>query len=240
MATNVWNPLHATAGGRHWSYLRVFDWSFSTDQSKHTLAVMPELSTFLLFATSAAALVLMPGPNLIYIVTRSVEAGRRAGLASMLGVETGTLVHVAAAAFGLSALLASSAVAFEVVRYAGVAYLVFLGVRALRSKEAPAGAPAASTRRTYAEGVLVNLLNPKVSLFFVAFLPQFVDPARGGVVTQVLALGVVFIAIAATLDLLFVIGAGLVGERVRRGRRYAGAVYLGLAAFAAASGGRRS
>jgi threonine/homoserine/homoserine lactone efflux protein len=202
---------------------------------------MPDSSTLLLFATSAAALVLIPGPNLIYIVTRSVEAGRRAGLASMLGVETGTIVHVAAAAFGVSALLASSAVAFEVVRYAGVAYLVYLGVRALRSKEAPAGAAAAGgVRRTYAEGVLVNVLNPKVSLFFVAFLPQFVDPARGAIATQVLVLGVVFIAIAATLDLLFVVGAGMVGERIRRGRRYTGVVYLALAAFAAASGGRRS
>jgi threonine/homoserine/homoserine lactone efflux protein len=201
---------------------------------------MPETSTFLLFATSVAALVLIPGPNLIYIVTRSVEAGRRAGLASMLGVETGTLVHVAAAAFGVSALLASSATAFEVVKYAGVAYLIYLGVRALRSDEAPAGAPATDARRTFAEGVLVNVLNPKVSLFFVAFLPQFVDPARGAVVTQVLALGVVFIAIAAALDLLFVLGAGLIGERLRRGRRYTGVVYLALAAFAAASGGRRS
>jgi threonine/homoserine/homoserine lactone efflux protein len=146
---------------------------------------MPDLPSLLLFAGSAATLVLVPGPNLIYIVTRSVEAGRRAGFASMLGVETGTMVHVAAAAFGLSALLASSAVAFEIVKYAGVAYLVYLGVRALRSRDHEADSPATETgmRRTYAEGVLVNVLNPKVSLFFLAFLPQFVDPAGGSATT---------------------------------------------------------
>jgi threonine/homoserine/homoserine lactone efflux protein len=201
---------------------------------------MPELSTLALFATSAAALVLIPGPNLIYIVTRSVESGRRAGLASMLGVETGTVVHVAAAACGLSTLIASSAVAYEVVRWAGVAYLVYLGLRALLTHEAPATVASAGMRRTYAEGLLVNVLNPKVSLFFVAFLPQFVDPARGEVMLQVLVRGLIFALVAATFDLLFVVGAGLVGERLRRGRRFAGGVYLALAAFAAHTGGPRS
>jgi threonine/homoserine/homoserine lactone efflux protein len=201
---------------------------------------VPEPTTLLLFAGSVATLVLIPGPNLIYIVTRSVEAGRRAGLLSMLGVETGTVVHVAAAAFGLSAVLASSATAFEIVKYAGVAYLVYLGVRALRSKEAPPVAGPSGMRRTFAEGVLVNVLNPKVSLFFLAFLPQFVDPARGTTAGQVLVLGAVFLAIASLLDLLFVAGAGLVGERLRGGRRFAGGVYLALAALAAAGGPRRS
>src|ERR671915_1647866 len=219
------------------------NWSFQADQSKHTLVHMPELATLLLFAGSAATLVLIPGPNLVYIVTRSVEAGRRTGLASVAGVEAGTLIHVAAAAFGLSALLASSAVAFEVVKYAGVAYLVYLGVRALRSGKAPeAQVEPAGMRRTVAEGVLVNVLNPKVSLFFLAFLPQFVDPDKGSAVTQILALGVVFMAIAATLDLLFVLAAKLVGERLGGGgsRRFAGGVYLALAALAAATGGRRT
>jgi threonine/homoserine/homoserine lactone efflux protein len=204
---------------------------------------MPEPSSLLLFAGSVATLVLIPGPNLIYIVTRSVEAGRRAGLASMLGVETGTMVHIAAAAFGLSALLASSAVAFEIVKYAGVAYLVYLGVRALRSHGRAADRPASQTgmRRTYAEGVLVNVLNPKVSLFFLAFLPQFVDPARGSATTQVLVLGLVFFVIAAVLDLLFVVAAAPMSPRLKgRGRRFAGGVYLALAALAAAGGPRRT
>ncbi|HEV3377027.1 MAG TPA: LysE family translocator [Thermoleophilaceae bacterium] len=205
---------------------------------------MPELSTLLLFAASAATLVLIPGPNLLYIVTRSVEAGRRTGLASVAGVEAGTLIHVAAAAFGLSALLASSAIAFEVVKYAGVAYLVYLGVRSLRDGGAAhedAASPA-GVRRTVAEGLLVNVLNPKVSIFFLAFLPQFVDADRGAATTQVLVLGVVFIAVATVLDLLFVLAAGAIGKRLERGRshRFAGGVYLALAAVAAATGGRRS
>jgi threonine/homoserine/homoserine lactone efflux protein len=204
---------------------------------------MPELASLLLFAGSAATLVLVPGPNLIYIVTRSVESGRRAGLASMLGVETGTMIHVAAAAFGLSALLASSAVAFEVVKYAGVAYLVYLGVRAFRAggSEKATVAPA-GMRRTVAEGVLVNVLNPKVSLFFLAFLPQFVDPDRGGATTQILVLGLVFIAVATVLDLLFVLAAGAVRQRLggAKSHRFAGGVYIALAALAAATGGRRS
>lgn len=201
---------------------------------------VPELSTLLVFAGSVAALVLVPGPNLIYIVTRSVEAGRSAGLASMLGVEVGTLVHVAAAAFGVTALLASSAVAFDVVRYAGVAYLVFLGVRALRAGEAPDTAPHGGLRRSFAEGVLVNVLNPKVSLFMLAFLPQFVDPDRGAAAGQVLVLGAVLLAVASTLDLLFIAGAGLIRKRLGRGRRVAGGVYLVLAALAAVGGGRRT
>jgi threonine/homoserine/homoserine lactone efflux protein len=204
---------------------------------------MPDLATLLLFAASVATLVLIPGPNLVYIVTRSVEAGRRAGLASILGVEIGTMIHVAAAAFGLSALLASSATAFEIVKYAGVAYLVYLGVRALRAgKEPELQVTRAGMRRTVAEGMLVNVLNPKVSLFFLAFLPQFVDPDKGSAVSQILVLGVVFIAIAATLDLLFVLAAGLVSKRLAGsgGRRLAGGVYIALATLAAATGGRRS
>jgi threonine/homoserine/homoserine lactone efflux protein len=204
---------------------------------------MPDLATLLLFAGSVATLVLIPGPNLMYIVTRSVEAGRKAGLASVLGVETGTMIHVAAAAFGLSALLASSAVAFEIVKYVGVAYLVYLGIRALRGGKAPeAQVTPAGMCRTVAEGMLVNVLNPKVSLFFLAFLPQFVDPEKGSAATQILVLGLVFIAIAATLDLLFVLGANLVGKRIGGGgsHRFAGGVYLALAALAAATGGRRT
>jgi threonine/homoserine/homoserine lactone efflux protein len=204
---------------------------------------MPDLATLLLFAGSVATLVLIPGPNLIYIVTRSAEAGRKAGLASILGIEAGTMIHVAAAAFGLSALLASSAVAFEIVKYVGVAYLVYLGIRALRNGKAPEAQVApAGMRRTVAEGMLVNVLNPKVSLFFLAFLPQFVDPEKGSAATQILVLGLVFITIAATLDLLFVLAANLASKRLGGGgtQRFAGGVYLALAALAAATGGRRS
>jgi len=210
---------------------------------------MPETDTFVIFAASALGLVLIPGPNVIYIVTRGVDQGRRAGLASALGVETATLVHVAAAAAGLSALLASSAVAFEVVKYAGAAYLAYLGLRTLLSGERLGSEhsprPAGLTR-VYAEGIVVNLLNPKVALFFLAFLPQFVDPEAGPAALQVLALGTVLLAMGLASDVGYALGAGSVGARLRRrpalmrGRCWvAGCVYLVLAAVAALAGGRR-
>jgi threonine/homoserine/homoserine lactone efflux protein len=210
---------------------------------------VPEPQTLLLFAASAVALVAVPGPNLIYIVTRSIDQGRRAGVASALGVETATLVHIAAAAAGLSAALASSATAFTVVKYAGAAYLVFLAVRAFRERgEDPEGerAPAAGTR-VFAEGFVVNLLNPKVALFFLAFLPQFVDADAGAAWIQVLVLGALLAAIGLSIDLLYALAAGSLGglirgnPAVRRIRaRAAGGVYLALAAVTLAGGRRGS
>jgi threonine/homoserine/homoserine lactone efflux protein len=209
---------------------------------------VPEPSTLFLFAVAALALVVVPGPNLIYIVTRSIDQGRAAGVASALGVETATLVHIAAAAAGLSAALASSATAFTVVKYAGAAYLVFLALRSFqeRGEEVAGERPPAAGRRVYAEGFVVNLLNPKVALFFLAFLPQFVDPDAGAAWTQVLVLGALLAAIGLTVDLLYALAAGSLGSLVRgnhavarwRGR-IAGGVYLALAAVTLA-GGRRS
>lgn len=205
---------------------------------------MPEPTTLAVFALSAVVLIAIPGPNLIYIVTRSVDGGRRVGFASALGVEAGTLVHVTAAAVGLSALLASSALAFDLVKLAGVAYLLYLGLRALLQRE-PGGQEEErpdAVARVFAEGALVNLLNPKVSIFFLAFMPQFVDPSVGAATTQVLVLGALFFLIALVLDLLYVLVAGLLSGVLRpgRARRYAtGGIYLALAAFAA-SGSRKS
>jgi threonine/homoserine/homoserine lactone efflux protein len=226
---------------------RGLNWSFRSDRFDHTVTTVPEPSTLLLFAASAVALVAVPGPNLIYIVTRSIDQGRGAGVASALGVEAATLVHIAAAAAGLSAALASSATAFSVVKYAGAAYLVFLAVRAFRERGGdPEGerAPAAG-RRVFAEGFVVNLLNPKVALFFLAFLPQFVDPNAGAAWTQVLVLGGLLAAIGLSIDLLYALAAGSLGglirgnaavQRIRAGA--AGSVYLALAAVTLA-GGRR-
>lgn len=210
---------------------------------------MPEGSTLLVFVAASVALLLVPGPAMLYIVTCSVEGGRRAGLLSMLGVETGGLVHVAGAAAGLSALLASSATAFSVVKYAGAAYLVYLGVQRLRGSAAGGeqGAPEHGRgARLFRQGVLVQVLNPKVAVFFLAFLPQFVDPARGAV-GQIVVLGVVFVLLAVLSDGACALLAGAVGSRLRRGararrrlERSSGAVYLGLGAAAALSGqGRR-
>jgi threonine/homoserine/homoserine lactone efflux protein len=211
---------------------------------------MPAPTTLLAFALAAGVLVAIPGPNHIYIVTRSIAQGRRVGLASAFGVETGTLVHITAAAVGLSAVIASSAVAFNVVRYLGAAYLVFLGLRALLSKHgAPShdGAPrAGSVRRAYVDGILVNVLNPKVALFFLAFLPQFVDPGRGATATQILVLGLVVFVIATTSDVVYALAAGALGgwlrgrpSFARRQRYLTGGIYLGLAAVATFAGGER-
>jgi threonine/homoserine/homoserine lactone efflux protein len=203
---------------------------------------MPAPATLLVFALAASVLVAIPGPNHIYIVTRSIAQGRRIGLASAFGVETGTLVHISAATVGLSALVASSAVAFDTLRYAGAAYLAYLGIRALLRDDAielDGGAAPPSARRAYLDGVLVNVLNPKVALFFLAFLPQFVDPARGATSTQILVLGLVVFAIATTSDVIYALAAGALGGWLRsrpafvRVQRYVtGCVYLGLAAAA--------
>jgi threonine/homoserine/homoserine lactone efflux protein len=204
---------------------------------------MPDAHAFLVFAAASVVLAVVPGPAVIYIVTRSVRHGRAAGLVSTLGVELGNMVHVAAAAVGLSALLASSATAFNVVRYAGAAYLVFLGVRVLLGKEDEdeRERPAVGRRRLFWEGAVVSALNPKTALFFLAFLPQFVDPAQGAVALQAFVLGTCFVALATVSDSAYALLAGTAGNRLRRGRllaRMSGGVYLGLGAFAALAGER--
>lgn len=212
---------------------------------------MPEPHTFVLFLGAALVLVLIPGPGVLYIVARSVDLGRRAGLLSVLGVAGGNLAQVGWAALGLSAIVASSATAFDVLRYAGAAYLVWLGVMRLRAPHAPptAGpAPALRPRRIVGQGALVAALNPKTAVFFVAFLPQFIDPARGAVAAQALVLGSVFVALALCTDALYAVASGTVADRFR-GRagarmeaasRYGTAtVYLALGAATAATGLRR-
>ncbi|MGH3484169.1 MAG: LysE family translocator [Nocardioidaceae bacterium] len=211
---------------------------------------MPEPTTLLVFALAATALVVIPGPNHVYIVTRSLVEGRGAGLASAFGVETGTLVHIAAAAVGLSALIASSAVAFEMVKYAGAAYLIYLGVRALRDKDEPdlsTDGPKQPRQRTFIDGVIVNVLNPKVALFFLAFLPQFVDPSRGSTATQILVLGILLASIGLASDIAYACVAGGLGSWLRqrptflrRQRQVAGYTYLALGVAAAATGHRRT
>jgi len=208
--------------------------------------MMPEPSTLAVFAVAAVALLVTPGPAVLYIVARSVEQGRWAGVVSALGVHVGTLVHVAAAALGLSALLVSSALAFAVVKYLGAVYLVYLGVRRLLARDARAesgAAPPRSLRRLFAQGIVVNILNPKTALFFLAFLPQFVDAARGEVGLQILVLGMIFVALGVVSDGLYAIAAGTAGGwlkrdgRVLRAERYVtGGVFVGLGLTAAFAG----
>lgn len=207
---------------------------------------MPNLDLILAFAAATIVLVAVPGPNLVYILTRSVSQGRRAGLVSALGVETGTLVHVLAATLGVSALVAASPVAFTVLSWGGAAYLLHLAVRTLRSRDTLdlSGSGTVSTGRTFVAGLMVNVLNPKVVLFFLAFLPQFVaaDAAPGEARTQMLTFGVVFFALALVLDLGYALaGAALRARLTARpafatAQRYAVAtVYCGLAAYAVLS-----
>jgi threonine/homoserine/homoserine lactone efflux protein len=154
-------------------------------------------SSLLLFLTGAVILLVIPGPAVLYVTSRSIGQGRAAGLVSAGGIAVGTLFHVAAASLGLSALLVSSATAFQTVKYLGAAYLIFLGVRTLRRDEALPLEVATSERkltRIFAQGVLVNLLNPKTALFFLAFLPQFVDFRRGHAALQICELGILFAA----------------------------------------------
>lgn len=213
--------------------------------------MMPDTAALGVFVAAALALLVVPGPSVLYIVARGVEGGPSAGLVSMLGVQTGALVHVASAAVGLSAVLASSAAAFSAVKWAGAAYLLWLGVRLIFSKDerGDPGDPASRGRRlsrAFAQGVVVNALNPKTALFFLAFLPQFVDPAAGAAWAQVAVLGLVFISLAVCTDGLYALLSGAIADRLRRedenagfrrgSRLFSGGVYVALGLATAVSG----
>ncbi len=210
---------------------------------------MPDASTFGFFLVAALALLLVPGPAVLYIVARSVDQGRAAGLVSVLGVGLGSFVHVAFAAVGLSAILASSATAFGVVKWLGVAYLVWLGLQRLLARDEEDVQLVIEPKRLsriFSQGVIVNVLNPKVALFFLAFLPQFMDPSQGAAWAQVMVLGATFVVLGLCTDGVYALMSGTAGEWLRRksgsagflrGQRYiSGGVYLALGAATAASG----
>ncbi len=203
---------------------------------------MPAASTIALFSLAAIALAVVPGPAVTYIVTQSIDKGRRAGLMSALGVASGGAVHVAAATAGLSALIASSATAFTAVKLGGAAYLIVVGIRRIISKDVDAEPEAepASSQQLYVQGVVVNVLNPKTALFFLAFLPQFVNPDRGLVALQIAVLGVIFVVIALASDCTYALLADLLAGRLRRSgtgarvRRYvSGGIFVALGISAA-------
>jgi len=210
---------------------------------------MPALSTMALFLLAALGLLLIPGPSVLYIVTRSVAQGRRAGLASVLGIELAGLVHAVAAALGLSALLLTSALAFSIVKYLGAAYLIYLGVRTLLAREEnhqPLAVAPRSFSQVFAQGFFVNLLNPKTALFFYAFLPQFVAPAHGAVVGQILVLGILFVLLASCTDSLYALLSSTVGKflirkaRFRHIQRYiTGSIYIALGVTTAVTGSEK-
>jgi threonine/homoserine/homoserine lactone efflux protein len=210
--------------------------------------MLPEPGALAVFVVAALVLLVVPGPAVLYIVAQSISRGRLAGIVSMLGIQVGGLVHVAAAAAGLSALLVRSAVAFNAVKYAGAAYLIFLGLRRILGKEEaenPDSPPERSLRRLFAQGVVINVLNPKTALFFFSFLPQFVDVDAGSVALQIATLGLIFIALATISDGLYAVAAGSAAGWLRgrsgfaRGERYAtGSVLVGLGLLTAFSGAK--
>ncbi len=210
-------------------------------------STMPDPALYGLFILAALALLAIPGPAVLYVVSQSVEGGPRAGLTSTVGIHLGTLVHVAAAAIGLSSLLVFSAEAFDVVKYAGAAYLVFIGVRTLLGRTS--GEPQAlevDTRRRVARGATVQVLNPKTALFFFAFLPQFVDPQAGTTGLQILVLGLTFAVLGLLSDGTYAVAAGALSGRLRSSRRAAsvsrwasGTILIGLGVTAALAGKRQ-
>jgi threonine/homoserine/homoserine lactone efflux protein len=184
---------------------------------------VPDLSTLAVFCAASLALAVVPGPAVLYIVAQSVDQGRAAGLVSALGICCGSLVHVVAATIGLSSLIASSATAFTIVKYAGATHLVLLGIRRLLTREAVdvvGSRPPRPHRRLFRDGVVVNVLNPKTALFFLAFLPQFVEPEAGSATLQILGLGLIFTLIALSSDSLWALAAGTLGGWLKQSRAY--------------------
>ncbi|MDI5927566.1 LysE family translocator [Rhizobium leguminosarum] len=212
---------------------------------------MPTLGNIWLFIGASLALLLIPGPAVLYIFARSVEQGRLAGFVSILGIHAATLVHVIVAALGLSAVLASSALAFSTVKYAGAAYLIWLGLRKIfRRSEIPGtetGLKAFGYARLLRDGFVVNLFNPKTALFFLAFLPQFVEVDRGHAAMQIAFLGLIYTCLGIITDGSYAFAAGTAGDWLRRNRRYltaeryvSGALLIGLGLTAAFAGNQGS
>lgn len=198
---------------------------------------MPEKTAFLTFLFAAFMLNLAPGPDMLYVIGRSVGQGRKAGIVSSLGVFVGCWIHILAAAFGIAALLRSSPVAFNVVRYAGATYLIYLGIRMIAQRTDLSAQQLKSESLTgiFRQGAITNVLNPKVAVFFLAFLPQFIDARRGSVVLQILLLGLIFNVGGTLVNLAVAYAGGTLGELLRRNERFArlqrwftGLLFIGL------------
>jgi threonine/homoserine/homoserine lactone efflux protein len=205
--------------------------------------MLPDTGHLTLFITATLVLLAIPGPAVLYIVAQSVEHGRRAGLTAVGGIHVGSLVHVAAATVGLSALLVSSAVAFSAVKFVGALYLIYLGVQRLRGRDSGDGPEVSrelDMRRVFRQGIVVNILNPKTALFFLAFLPQFVHPEAGSPAVQIVLFGLTLLVLGLTSDMIYAFTAGALGHRLARRartlRHFSGVVYLGLGVATAFAG----
>jgi threonine/homoserine/homoserine lactone efflux protein len=203
---------------------------------------MLELTTFVTYFSAALLLAVVPGPGMLYVLTRSLHGGRREGVQSSLGTAVGGSVHVVAAAFGLSAILAASSHVFTVVKYAGAAYLIYLGVRMLLEKLEPVtSAEVYSAGNPFTQGIITEMLNPKTALFFLSFIPQFVDPSQGNITLQFMVLGSVSVFLNTSADLVVTFFAGPLGERLRSSQRWqrrqrvaTGSAMIGLGVYVAA------
>ena len=200
---------------------------------------MDSASYWLLFFSAAFAINISPGPDLIYILSKTIAQGRKIGIASSLGVCTGALFHVFAAALGISAILATSALAFSIVKYVGAAYLIYLGIQALRSKgisfESPKKGNKTTAWKAFKQGVLIDILNPKVAIFFMAFLPQFIRPDMGSTSVQMLYLGFLVILVAIFVEFFIVLTAAKTTNFFRNNQQSAiwldrvlGSILIGL------------
>ena len=202
--------------------------------------------SLLIFIGASLALLLAPGPAVLYIVARSVDQGRTAGIVSVLGIGVGSLVHVTAAAVGLSAIIVSSALAFMVVKYLGAIYLIYLAIMTFRSETKTIVTTESEPKshfKIFRQGIIVNVLNPKTALFFFAFLPQFVDPARGSVTLQILMLGMIFTIMAILTDGTYAIVSGTLSGWLKQNQSFmkvqkyvSGSIYLFLGMTTALSG----
>ncbi|MEO1207980.1 MAG: LysE family translocator [Cyanobacteria bacterium J06638_20] len=183
--------------------------------------IMPDLTSFGLFLSAAILLAITPGPGIFYVLTRSLKGGRREGIASSFGTAVGGLFHVLAAALGISIILAASAIAFNLVKYLGAGYLIYLGLKTILSRDALMHTATVQTpgyRRAFLQGITVEILNPKTALFFLAFIPQFVNP-EGIVFLQFLLLGTLSITLNTTSDLIIASLAGPIGQRLKNSPR---------------------
>ena len=199
---------------------------------------MPDKAAFLTFLVAAFLLNIAPGPDMLYVIGRSVGQGRKAGIVSSLGVFAGCWVHILAAALGIAAILRSSPLAFNLIRYAGAAYLVYLGIRMLVQRSNLAGRQQLAPeplKAIFRQGVITNVLNPKVAIFFLAFLPQFINASRANVIWAILLLGLIFNVGGTLVNLVVAYAGGSLGEMLRRNERVArlqqwftGLIFIGL------------
>jgi|SRR5205814_191791 len=199
---------------------------------------MPDFSALGAFFAAAFLLNIAPGPDMLYVIGRSIGQGRRAGTVSALGIFVGCLVHIFVAAVGLAALLRSSPLAYSIVRYAGAGYLVYLGVRVLLQRTSALEAPeiqSAPLGQIFTQGVITNVLNPKVALFFLAFLPQFIQPQRGSVALQIIVLGLIFDVGGTLVNLAVAQAGGRLGDAIKQHsglarlqKWFTGTVFIGL------------